>query len=95
MIASMTLAGSVADASSETRALFIRRTYTHLAGAVGIFIALEYLLLGSPVAEILYDTSKIIHSYNPDQHVAAALELFASVALPFWYILRILMRARR
>jgi uncharacterized protein len=41
------------------------------------------------------DTSKIIHSYNPEQHVAAALELFASVALLFWYILRILMRARR
>lgn len=46
-------------------------------------------------AAILYDTSKIIHSYNASQHVAAALELFASVALLFWYILRILMRARR
>jgi FtsH-binding integral membrane protein len=62
------LAGSVAEASSDARALFIRRTY---------------------------DTSKIIHSYNPEQHVAAALELFASVALLFWHILRILMRARR
>jgi len=228
------LAGSVAEASSDVRALFIRRTYGHLAGAVGAFIALEYLLLQSPVADfmlkvafgtsfgwlgvlaafmvcgwmarglasstasvpmqyaglalyivaeaviflpliylalsmsdptllptagiltlglfggltmiafttrtdysflrgvltiggflalglivcsfifgfelglafsagmvvlagaaILYDTSKIIHSYNPEQHVAAALELFASVALLFWYILRILMRARR
>lgn len=44
---------------------------------------------------ILYDTSKIIHNYNTDQHVAASLQLFASVALLFWYVLRILMRLRR
>jgi FtsH-binding integral membrane protein len=44
---------------------------------------------------ILYDTSKIIHNFDTDQHVAAALELFASVALLLWYIIRILLRARR
>lgn len=44
---------------------------------------------------ILYDTSKILHHYATDQHVAAALELFASVALMFWYVLRILMRLSR
>jgi FtsH-binding integral membrane protein len=38
---------------------------------------------------ILYDTSNILHRYNTNQHVAAALSLFASVALLFWYILRI------
>ncbi len=42
-------------------------------------------------AAILYDTSKVMHHYSPDQYVAASLELFASVALLFWYILRILM----
>jgi FtsH-binding integral membrane protein len=41
---------------------------------------------------ILYTTSNIIHEYETDQHVAAALALFASVALLFWYILRILIR---
>ena len=46
-------------------------------------------------AAILYDTSKIIHSYSTKQHVAAALQLFASVALLFWYILRIMMRLSR
>ena len=40
---------------------------------------------------ILYNTSNIMHEYRPDQHVAAALALFASVALLFWYVLRIVM----
>jgi hypothetical protein len=29
--------------------------------------------------------------YRTDQHVAAALALFAAVALMFWYIVRIFM----
>jgi hypothetical protein len=44
---------------------------------------------------ILYNTSNLIHRYKPGQHVAAALSLFASVALLFWYVLRILMSLRR
>ncbi len=40
---------------------------------------------------VLYSTSKIIHEYRSDQHVAAALSLFASIALLFWYILRLFM----
>lgn len=43
---------------------------------------------------IIYDTSNMIHRYNTDQHVAASLALFASVATLFWYILRILMISR-
>lgn len=43
---------------------------------------------------ILYDTSNILHKYRTDQHVAASLSLFASVALLFWYILRIFMGSR-
>ena len=46
-------------------------------------------------AAILYDTSKIMYHYSTDQHVAASLQLFASVALMFWYILRIVMRMSR
>ena len=38
---------------------------------------------------IIYDTSNIIHRYGTNEHVAASLELFASVALLFYYILRI------
>lgn len=40
---------------------------------------------------ILYDTSNVLHRYNTNQHVAASLSLFASVALLFWYILQIFM----
>lgn len=42
-------------------------------------------------AAILHQTSNIIHHYCPDQHVAASLGLFASVALLFWYVLQVLM----
>lgn len=38
---------------------------------------------------ILYETSNVLHRYNTNQHVAASLVLFASVALLFWYILSI------
>lgn len=44
---------------------------------------------------ILHDTSKIIHHYPVGSHVAASLELFASIALLFWYVLRLLMRLNR
>ena len=40
---------------------------------------------------ILYHTSNVLHQYRLDQHVAAALALFASLALLFWYILRLFM----
>ncbi len=46
-------------------------------------------------AAILYDTSKIMHHYSTEHYVAASLELFASVALLFWYILRIVMSLSR
>lgn len=38
---------------------------------------------------ILYNTSNVLHQFNPDQHVAASLTLFAGIALLFWYILSI------
>lgn len=43
---------------------------------------------------ILYETSQVLHRFNTRQHVAAALTLFASVALLFWYILRIFSSRR-
>ncbi|MBC8126408.1 MAG: US12 family protein [Gloeobacteraceae cyanobacterium ES-bin-144] len=44
---------------------------------------------------ILYNTSNLIHRYQPGQHVAASLSLFASVALLFWYVLQFLMSFNR
>jgi uncharacterized protein len=43
---------------------------------------------------ILYNTSNVMHRFNPNQHVAAALTLFASIALLFWYVLRIFTSRR-
>jgi len=34
----------------------------------------------------------VLRSYPPDRVVAASMELFASLALLFWYVLRLLMR---
>ncbi|MBN1533103.1 MAG: US12 family protein [Spirochaetes bacterium] len=44
---------------------------------------------------ILYTTSAIMKHYGTEQYVAASLSLFASVALLFWYILRIVMALSR
>ena len=41
---------TVAEARAEQRTEFIRRTYGHLAGAIGLFALLEALLLNSPLA---------------------------------------------
>ncbi|MBO5255619.1 MAG: US12 family protein [Opitutales bacterium] len=43
---------------------------------------------------VLYQTSAIIHEYRNNQYVAAALGLFASIALLFWYILQFLIARR-
>jgi len=46
-------------------------------------------MVGLAGGAILYDTSNIIHHFPEDRYVGAALELFASVALMFWYVLRL------
>lgn len=42
-------------------------------------------------ASILYDTSNVLHHYSNEHYVGAALDLFSSLAMLFWYILRIFM----
>lgn len=51
-------------------------------------------MVGIAGAAVLYDTSKIIRYWPNNRYVGASLELFASVALMFWYILRLLMSRR-
>ncbi|MGH7785680.1 MAG: Bax inhibitor-1/YccA family protein [Candidatus Binatia bacterium] len=46
-------------------------------------------MVGFAGAAILYDTSNVINNFPEDRYVAAALQLFSSVALLFWYLLRI------
>jgi FtsH-binding integral membrane protein len=60
-----------------------------MGGGLGLWFSAAMVVLAGGF--ILYDTSNVLHHYRTDQHVAASLALFASVALLFWYILRILL----
>ena len=51
-------------------------------------------MVGLAGGAILYDTSNVLHHYPEDRYVAASLQLFASVALMFWYVLRLFMASR-
>ncbi len=51
-------------------------------------------MIGFAGAAVLYDTSNIIHQYPEDRYVSAAMQLFASIALMFWYALRLVMGNR-
>lgn len=53
-----------------------------LFAAAGVALAAGY---------VLYDTSNVLHHYRTNQYVAASLALFSSVAVLFWYVLRIVM----
>lgn len=52
---------------------------------LGFYFSLAMVVFAAAV--VLYETSKIQHTYGRDQHVAAATGLFASVALLFYYVL--------
>lgn len=53
-----------------------------------LFSAIMVVLAAGYIA---YDTSNVLHHYRTDQYVSASLALFASVALLFWYVLRLMM----
>lgn len=59
---------------------------------LGLWFSLAMVGLVSGV--IIYQTSMVLHHYRTDQHVAAALGLFASVVTLFYYILIALLRSR-
>lgn len=68
-----------------------------VAGAIfgfqlGVFFSVAMVVFAG--AAILYDTSNVIHHFPEDRYVGAALELFASVALMFWYVLRLFLASR-
>jgi FtsH-binding integral membrane protein len=60
--------------------------------ALGTFFSVAMVVFAG--AAILYDTSNVIHHFPQDRYVGAALELFASVALMFWYVLRLFISSR-
>ena len=60
-------------------------------GGFSLGLAFSAAMVALACGFIIYDTSNIIHHYSSDQHVSASLQLFASVALLFYYVLRIFM----
>lgn len=75
---------------------------------VGFFIAIGLILAGTlfgfnlglwfsvgmcalAAGSILYQTSNLVNKYSEDEYIPAALGLFASLMLLFWYVLRIFM----
>jgi FtsH-binding integral membrane protein len=61
--------------------------------SLGVWLPVGMVVLAS--LYILYDTSNVLHQYRIGQHVAASLALFASVALLFWWMIRLLMSLQR
>jgi FtsH-binding integral membrane protein len=59
---------------------------------LGLWFSVGMVVLAS--ASILYQTQQIKDLYGTQQYVGAALQLFASIMLLFWYVLRILMSRR-
>ncbi|MDR2345960.1 MAG: Bax inhibitor-1 family protein [Planctomycetaceae bacterium] len=55
---------------------------------------LMYFGIALACGYILYYTSNILHHYRTTQHVAAALALFASIVLLFWYVLQLFMASQ-
>lgn len=104
-LATLTIFGGLTAVVFLTRADFsFLRTALYLGGFVVMALIVASMFLGFSLGLlfsvamvafaggfILYDTSNVLHHYRIGQHVAASLALFASVALLFWYVLRIVM----
>jgi uncharacterized protein len=59
---------------------------------LGVWFSVAMIALAG--ASVLYDTSTILKHYPADRHVLGALQLFASVAMMFFYVLRLVMQSR-
>lgn len=65
-----------------------------IAGALfgfdmGLWFSVGMCVLAA--GSILYQTSNLIHKYSNDQYIPAALGLFASLMLLFWYVIQIFL----
>lgn len=60
--------------------------------SLGTFFSVA--MVGFAGAAILYDTSAVLRDFPTDRPVAAALQLFSSVMLLLWYVIRLFMVSR-
>ena len=68
--------------------LIVVSFFTHMNLGVWFSAAMIAVACGY----ILYDTSNVLHHYPTNAHVAASLELFASIALLFYYVIRLMLQ---
>jgi uncharacterized protein len=59
---------------------------------LGVWFSVAMIALAG--ASILYKTQQILRTYPVDAHVGASVQLFASVMLLFWYVLRLVGQLR-
>lgn len=59
---------------------------------LGVWFSLA--MIGLAGASILYQTQGVMRTYPEEAYVGAAVQLFASVMLLFWYVLRLLGQVR-
>lgn len=59
---------------------------------LGVWFSVAMIALAG--GSILYQTQTIMRRYPSDAHVGAAVQLFASVMMLFWYVLRLLGQVR-
>jgi FtsH-binding integral membrane protein len=84
------------------------RPFLYWGGAVALILIVASLLFGLHLgtwfsvgmialsgASILYDTARVARRYRGEQYVGAALGLFASIGMMFWYVLRLTTRVTR
>jgi len=65
-----------------------------LLGGFNLGILFCFFMVALLSGYVLYHTSNVLYHYRTDQHVAASLALFSSIATLFWYILQIVMSSR-
>ena len=104
MITAMLFGGLTFTAFTTGKDFSFLRGILAIGGFIALGVILASILFGFSLGilfstvmvafaagAILHSTSNIMRHYRPEQHVAASLALFASVALLFWYVLQIVM----
>ncbi|HEU5083392.1 MAG TPA: Bax inhibitor-1 family protein [Acidimicrobiales bacterium] len=61
--------------------------------SLGVWFSVAMIALAG--GSILYQTQRIMATFPSNAHVGAAVQLFASVMLLFWYVLRLFSQLRR
>ena len=84
------LRGALAMASAAAMVLIV----LSILGGFNLGIVFSVAMVILAAGYVLYYTSQVFAHYDPESYVGAALALFSSIALMFWYVIRILMRLR-